>query len=379
MADNLGAINWSYEGDLTKPDPDTPRSPAPMDMYAYLVGQGANRNEALMLTGAAASESELDPTATHDGGVGYGMFGHNGSRLLGMKQYAASTGSSLDNWQTQADYALKELRSRPEGAAVANATTPEQLALGQMYFERPQGFSTDNPQNGHNFTGRLNTLKKFTALDPSASGNFSPSANPQVSPSMLFPTSTTGINPLPTVGMPALTGTQAPATTTAASASNPMANVGNTQLNNALHKLVSQSLQPSGAAGSATANTPIVAQLLGHITQPIHQGLQSALTNLFGGGSSAAPAAPQPAAPVSTPPNGQAPQLPTTAEAPVTGPAQQSAVDPSMGPMMPQSMAPGPQQGPPIPQQPAAAAAAAPQQNNFLSALAGLFGGGGGA
>ncbi len=59
---------------------------------------------------------------------------------------------------------MQELRSRPESALVNAATTPEQLAVAQMHFEQPMGYTHANPEGGLNFTGRLNTLRYFSQL-----------------------------------------------------------------------------------------------------------------------------------------------------------------------------------------------------------------------
>lgn len=144
--------------------------PSPKAMFQHLLSIGATKQEALLLTGAAASESGLNPTITHDGGKGYGLFGHNGDRLEAMRTY---TGGDVANWTKQAEFALHELRSRPEGAQVNGAKTPEELARLQMAFERPQGYSPDAPEAGHNFNGRLGTIRRFwelTGLGPAPAG-----------------------------------------------------------------------------------------------------------------------------------------------------------------------------------------------------------------
>ena len=141
---NLGGINSPYTSSM-----ETPNA-----FYGYLRKQGATHNEALMLTGAAASESGFDHTTAHDNGAGYGLFGHNTGRLdmRGM------------GWQDQAAAALKELRGRPEGKAVNNAKTSADLTNAQMDYERPAGWRPGSPQTGHNYTGRLNTIDRFQSI-----------------------------------------------------------------------------------------------------------------------------------------------------------------------------------------------------------------------
>lgn len=151
-ATGRGTINAPYKAPLDQPVAQG--HVAPMDHYAFLKSRGATDNEALMLTGAAASESSLKPTSSHDDGVGYGMYGHNMSRIdmRGM------------NWQQQATAALNELRSRPEAAMVNRAKTPQELAIAQMHFEQPRGYTPGNPTGGENYTGRFNTLNYFAGM-----------------------------------------------------------------------------------------------------------------------------------------------------------------------------------------------------------------------
>lgn len=158
----LGNINVVYQGPLDKPA--TKGSVAPKAMYDFLTSKGATPNEATLITAAGASESGLNPNDIHDGGIGYGLFGHNKDRLDAMRDYAGVGAGQRVPWQSQALFGLNELRSRPEAALVNSAQSPEQLAKAEMEFEQPQGYTSASPESGHNYTGRLNTLRRFAAL-----------------------------------------------------------------------------------------------------------------------------------------------------------------------------------------------------------------------
>lgn len=148
-ASGYGLTDASYKRGLDLPGEGG--HVAPRQFYQYLKSIGASDNEAVMLTGAAANESSFNPNATHDGGTGSGLFGHNHGRI----DMRGKT------WQQQASLALQEVRSRPEGKAIANASTPEELADAQMHFERPRGYKPKNPRGGDNYSGRLNTIRRF--------------------------------------------------------------------------------------------------------------------------------------------------------------------------------------------------------------------------
>jgi hypothetical protein len=136
-----------------------------------------------MLTGAAASESNFNPTAPHDydrNGVpaGYGMFGHQGPRLDAMRQ---ATGAEKPNWKQQATFALTEAQDPRYRDMLANAKTPEDLARVQMHFERPKGYTPENPEAGHNYAGRVAHIAAFQPLASGQDVNW-PTAQPQAGP-----------------------------------------------------------------------------------------------------------------------------------------------------------------------------------------------------
>ena len=139
---------------------------SPKDLYNHFISQGADPRTALVLTSGAASESGFSPTAKHDfdeNGVpaGYGLFGHQGPRLDAMRQ---QTGSQYPNWKQQASFALSEMQDPRYQKMIAAAQSPEDLAKVQMHFERPKGYTPDNPEAGHNYTGRVADVNALLPL-----------------------------------------------------------------------------------------------------------------------------------------------------------------------------------------------------------------------
>lgn len=150
------------------------------DQYANLKSLGATDNEAALLTGAATSESGLDPTASHDEGTGYGLYGHRGDRLTALKQFA---GTDTPTYEQQNQFALNELRSRPEGAMANGAQTPQDLTNAEMYFERPKGFTPKNPTGGLNYQGRLSDIQRVQSLAaPTQVASVDPNMNMGLTP-----------------------------------------------------------------------------------------------------------------------------------------------------------------------------------------------------
>lgn len=135
--------------------------PTAAQLFDYLSSLGANRSQALMLTGGATNESRLNPQAVHDNGSGYGMFGHRLDRLANMQSFA---GAARPDWMQQAAFAYNELLKRPENRLLVDGATPEQIARAQMFYERPRGFSTASPESGDNYAGRLATLTRYAGV-----------------------------------------------------------------------------------------------------------------------------------------------------------------------------------------------------------------------
>jgi hypothetical protein len=111
------------------------------EAYDYLISIGASPNKATLLTAAAQVESGFNPEAKHDEAAlakkglppGYGMFGHNDTRLVAMQKRFGPR----PTWQQQLQFALDELNTRPEGSEVDSAKTPEELTALQERFEGP--------------------------------------------------------------------------------------------------------------------------------------------------------------------------------------------------------------------------------------------------
>jgi hypothetical protein len=137
----------------------------PEALYQYLLSLGADQRQAAMLVGNARAESSLNPYQMHDKNTGYGLWGHGKDRWQDMQKY---TGQTKPGWQDQARFALWELNNSPKAAmarqALRVAKSPEEIAIAGMHYERPQGYKPNAPQQGHNFSGRLNFIRNSMGL-----------------------------------------------------------------------------------------------------------------------------------------------------------------------------------------------------------------------
>jgi hypothetical protein len=123
----------------------------------FFVSRGYSREQAAGIVGNLIQESGLNPNTVHDSGTGLGIAGHRLERLDALKAYAASKGKPANDFQTQLEFIDQELNTTEgkTGAALRAAKTPEAAAAAFINYERPQGWTPENPQGGHGFANRV--------------------------------------------------------------------------------------------------------------------------------------------------------------------------------------------------------------------------------
>lgn len=128
-----------------------------------LTGYGWSPQAAAGIVGHGIQESGLDPTKVHDNGTGLGMFGwrdppgtSNGRRTQ-LRQFAAAQGTSDTDFETQIAFLDHELRTTEKGVGdrLRGAQSATDAATIFMDFERPAGWSKDNPRGGHGWAARV--------------------------------------------------------------------------------------------------------------------------------------------------------------------------------------------------------------------------------
>lgn len=138
----------------------------PRDSVQFLMSMGLPFNAAVAAVGHGIQESGLNPTASHDGGTGFGMFGWRDTapgvgRWTNLRNFAASQHADVNDPHTQLSFLASELNG-PEagvGKRLFAAQTPEQAAQVFMDYERPQGWTAANPTAGDGWANRrANTL-----------------------------------------------------------------------------------------------------------------------------------------------------------------------------------------------------------------------------
>lgn len=114
----------------------------------------------------------LSPHVVGDSGTAYGIAQWRGPRFDGLQSFAQQRGVDWRDPTLQADYIHHELNTteRRAGDMLRNARSAEDATKAFIAFERPQGFTWDNPSGGHGFENRLRNAYSMLSTTPDQDG-----------------------------------------------------------------------------------------------------------------------------------------------------------------------------------------------------------------
>lgn len=139
--------------------------------YAEGARRGYKRHQIDGLLGNKVAESGLNPaainprdnprSAVHPDSIGLGQW--NDRRATELKRLAATRGVPWTDPMTQVVHTFNELERGESraGGMLRNSTNVREATIAGIAFERPQGFTWNNPTGGHNFSGRLAAAQKL--------------------------------------------------------------------------------------------------------------------------------------------------------------------------------------------------------------------------
>lgn len=134
------------------------RAPKVDPAMRFFLDKGWSREQAAGIVGNLLQETgTLDPTQSHDGGTGIGIAGWRLERRKALESFAASRGKPVTDFETQLEFVDYELRTSEGkvGERLRQAKTAGQAAEAFISFERPVGWTPDNPRGGHGFLNRV--------------------------------------------------------------------------------------------------------------------------------------------------------------------------------------------------------------------------------
>lgn len=146
--------------------------------FDYFVKQGWTPVQAAAIVGNLQQESGagLDANALrkNDAGPGNHSMGigqWNRDRLSALQSYAASQKKPWNDFETQLGFVQHELggAESPVAARLKKAGDLQSATAAFIGYERPQGWSPQNPMAGHGFGNRLNNATALFNGNPNAS------------------------------------------------------------------------------------------------------------------------------------------------------------------------------------------------------------------
>lgn len=142
----------------------------------YTEEKGYSLIQAAGIVGHLLAESGLNPTTVHDNGTGIGIAGWRDptpgqGRKTDLRNFASARGWDPLDFRTQLEFVDYELKNSPHGRLawqkLQTAKSVDEATTAFMHFERPAGYTPDNPTAGHNYSGRLQNAYRVAGLDPS--------------------------------------------------------------------------------------------------------------------------------------------------------------------------------------------------------------------
>lgn len=128
--------------------------------WNHFASQGMQPHQISAVMGNLKAESAFNPAAVGDGGNAFGLAQWN-DRGPAMKAFVGSDWASDPKGQLNFmshEFATTE---NPAYQRLMASQNVEQANAAMMSFERPSGFSLTNPQNGHNYSGRLSASQDY--------------------------------------------------------------------------------------------------------------------------------------------------------------------------------------------------------------------------
>lgn len=144
-------------------------------VWNFFAGKGLAPHQIAGIMGNVGAESAFNPMAVGDGGNAFGLFQHN-DRASSLFSFLGGK-SNLGNVSGQLNFAWKELQTTESRALSALMSSKDVRGATAAFagFERPSGFSWENPESAHNFIGRLrgaeDALAKFGTSTSSVAGS----------------------------------------------------------------------------------------------------------------------------------------------------------------------------------------------------------------
>jgi hypothetical protein len=132
--------------------------------FQWLLDRGYPPHQAAAVVGNLAQESGVRPDGViGDNGTAFGVAQWRGDRFANLQRFAQQNGQDWRSLDAQLGFLDHELRGSEKGAGDALFASPDVRSATRAFigFERPQGYTAENPEAGHGFGNRLSVAQAF--------------------------------------------------------------------------------------------------------------------------------------------------------------------------------------------------------------------------
>src|SRR3990167_1571068 len=125
----------------------------------FFIRKGYKPWQARGIVGNLMQESgaNLSPSIKGDKGTSHGIAQWRGSRFAELQSFAKKAGSKWNDFGTQLEFVDWELKNRETGAysRLLKSTNEREATAAFVGYERPLGWTVNNPYKAHGFGNRL--------------------------------------------------------------------------------------------------------------------------------------------------------------------------------------------------------------------------------
>lgn len=161
-------------------------------------------HQAAGLVGNFQQESgrALNPTAVGDNGTSFGIGQWRGDRFKALQDFARQRQKPWQDFETQLDFALHEgeTTEREAFTRLRSATNVEEATAAGIGFERPRGFTWENPRGGHGWGNRLSFANSLAGSGSPATGGEQVASLAKMAEQWGFPVQRPASEPAPAPG-----------------------------------------------------------------------------------------------------------------------------------------------------------------------------------
>lgn len=157
--------------------------------FQWLLKKGYAPHQAAGIVGNLVQESNVRPDGVvGDNGTAFGVAQWRGDRFAGLQRFAEAGGQDWRSLDTQLGYLDHELNTTERRAGDALRAAPDVRAATRAVigFERPQGWTSADPEAGHGWANRFGAASalaggssQLTPLPQGSPGPYAPPAGPQ--------------------------------------------------------------------------------------------------------------------------------------------------------------------------------------------------------